>query len=324
MTLDPRSARVALDTVGPPADAGFAACPYAEGKQADAPACSAAVSLEQARRRFQSEAIARTFDAGRYRMPFRVWGTGSPLVFVPGMCDDARSFVLLLARLSGQFCCVAYDLPSGRGDGARLGRIGPDDLVADLVALCDHLGFRQANLLGASFGSTVVLRALAAHADRFPTAVLQGGFAHRPLAFAEVLLARAARWWPGRMRQLPGWRPVLQARVGAEFAGVDPARWQYLLDVHGDAGIAPVARRALWIHATDLRPLLATIQQRVLLVVGERDVVVGQACAETLLRGLPHALRAEIEGAGHLPQFTHPEVFCEIVEQFLLGGPTHH
>ena len=39
---------------------------------------------------------------------------------------------------------------------------------------------------------------------------------------------------------------------------------------------------------------------------------------EDLLRGLPHVARAELEQCGHLPQYTHPEVLCEVIERFLL------
>jgi pimeloyl-ACP methyl ester carboxylesterase len=39
-----------------------------------------------------------------------------------------------------------------------------------------------------------------------------------------------------------------------------------------------------------------------------------------LQRGLPCATRAEIENCGHYPQLTRPEVFAEIIRQFLTPG----
>ena len=54
----------------------------------------------------------------RYRCSDLTWGRGPALVFIPGLCDDQLSFVLPIARLKDHFRCVAYNLPSGQGDGA--------------------------------------------------------------------------------------------------------------------------------------------------------------------------------------------------------------
>ena len=81
--------------------------------------------------------------------------------------------------------------------------------------------------------------------------------------------------------------------------------------------IAAVAHRALLIHRLDLRHLLAEIHQPVLLVCGDHDPLVGPACEEALLRGLPNAGRAQLAGCGHNPLFSHPEVLAELTRQFL-------
>src|SRR5947209_6102661 len=73
--------------------------------------------------RYRREAVQGVCDTGHYRCPYFVWGQGTspPLVFVHGLVDDRTSFVMPLAQLSRHFRCIAYDLPTGRGDGARLG-----------------------------------------------------------------------------------------------------------------------------------------------------------------------------------------------------------
>lgn len=78
-----------------------------------------------------------------------------------------------------------------------------------------------------------------------------------------------------------------------------------------------VARRALILDQTDLRPLLPTIRRHVLLVCGDRDGLVGKECEQELLAGLPSVARAELENCGHVPQFSHPEVLAELVGQYL-------
>jgi pimeloyl-ACP methyl ester carboxylesterase len=285
------------------------------------------LSPTQALRRLDREARRGQYDTGRYRCPYYVWGQGPPLVLIPGLCDDALSFAPLLALLSPHFRCIAYDLPTGRGDGARLSAYRHADHVADLFALLDQLRLERAYLFAVSFGSLIALGALAAAPERLPRAVLQGGFACRPLAWAEVALASLARYWPGAMRHVPLLPEILRQAHHRPFAGRPPEVWDFFVDRSGAPPIAAVAHRALVVNKTDLRPLLAAVRQPVLLVCGDQDPLVDKACEQALMAGLPDATRAEIEGGGHLPIFTHPEVLAELVHRFLTplpcaeGGP---
>jgi pimeloyl-ACP methyl ester carboxylesterase len=235
-------------------------------------------------------------DTGRYQCPYYGWGEGPPLVFIPGIADDALSFVLPIAHLSRHFRCVAYDLPTGAGDGARLSGYRHGDYAADLFALLDHLGAPQSYVFGSSFGATVALAALHAQPRRLPRAVLQGGFARRPLASAEIQLARFARYRT-------------------------PDLWNFYLTRCGSPPTAAVAQRALLVHQIDLRRLLPAIHQPVLLVCGDCDPLVNRACEAALLEGLPSASRVELRNCGHLPQYTHPEVLAELAYRFLMPLP---
>src|SRR4051812_3768013 len=71
------------------------------------------VTLAEALARFEREAAWGVCDTGRYRLPYYAWGAGPPLVFIHGVSDVSRSFVLVASRLAAHFRCVAYDLPLG-------------------------------------------------------------------------------------------------------------------------------------------------------------------------------------------------------------------
>jgi len=71
------------------------------------------------------------------------------------------------------------------------------------------------------------------------------------------------------------------------------------------------------LHRIDVRPLLGEIRQPVLLVCGDRDPLVGRACEEVLLRGLPSAGRVELSRCGHFPYLTHPDLLAAVVGDFL-------
>src|SRR5438876_896876 len=97
------------------------------------------ISLAEALRRFEKEAVRGVCHTDRYHCAYSLWGDGPPLLFIPGLSDDSRSFVLLSAILAGRFRCIAYNLPTGLGDGARLGRYTHADLVENVFALLDHV-----------------------------------------------------------------------------------------------------------------------------------------------------------------------------------------
>lgn len=257
-------------------------------------------------------------DTGHYRCRYLIWGqSGPPLVFVHGLSDIGRSFALVANRLADRFRCIAYDLPTGHDDGADLSRYRHQHLVQDLFALQDHLQLPQCYVLGSSFGSTVTLAALRAAPQRFPRALLVGGFACRPLARAELTAVRLLRHVRLPLGRVPGRRLITRLLDYATFAGRAPELWQLFHECTGSNPTRAVCHRALLLDAVDLRQELASIRQPVLLVCGDRDVVVGRTCEEALLTSLPNARRVVIEGGGHFPQYTHADVLADIIAWFL-------
>jgi pimeloyl-ACP methyl ester carboxylesterase len=275
------------------------------------------VILSDAVARFEREAARATLATPRYRMGYYVWGAGPPLVFVQGAGDTSHSFLPVISLLSSRFRCIAFDLPGLKGDGANLWRTTHDNLVDSLFALLDHLNLPRAYVLGSSFGTTVVLRALRRHPERIPRAILQGGFAHRPLRRIEWWLSWLARILPGRTARMPKREKVLGALHLKTFEGRGEEWWRAYLDWTGVVPISTLCHQAQMIHRLDLRADLPHIRQPVLILVGEKDLTIPTPHAEMLLHGLPNGGLVMMEGVGHVPQFSHPEMMAEIVRQFL-------
>ncbi len=132
--------------------------------------------------RLEREGRQGELATGRYRCRFHDWGEGPALVFINGLGDEPSSFALPMALLASRFRCVAYHLPTGQDDGAKLGRYRFTQLLEDLHALLDHLKIDQATLVGHSFGAAVALTAMHEEPARFPRGALMNGFAFRPLS----------------------------------------------------------------------------------------------------------------------------------------------
>lgn len=259
--------------------------------------------------RLEREARQGEFAASRYRCRFVEWGQGPALVFVNGVGDEPRSFALPMALLAPHFRCIAYRLPTGGDDGARLRGYRHDHLLEDLGGLLDHLNVEQATLLGHSFGATVALRALHQEPGRFPRGVLMNGFAFRPLT--------RQHWWLGLLGSLLPARVRLKSlrdlglRLGQAHRGPferhEPQRWAKFLELTGEAPARSMAHFGNMLNGLDLRPLLPQIKQPTLVMSGDADPLVSAARQETLFNGLPNAVMFQLHGCGHLPMWTHPE-----------------
>lgn len=267
---------------------------------------------------FRRDARLGSLNTGRYRMRYFVWGAGPPLVFVHGMADAARSFVMVMHRLIERFTCIGYELPDGKSDGSHLCRYHLTDYTTDLVALLDHLGLDRVAVLGSSFGSLVVLQALATVPQRFTHAVLENGFARRPLASFQRVLVHIGRFWPGWFGDWPALfrqvmqrvEPVAMTRTPAEVA-------DFLVECGGRTPLCTSALRSIVIDRTDLRPLLPKITTPVLLLTSNCDRLVPRSCWDELVAGLPIVRQVELPGCGHYPHFSHPGPMAEQIMQFL-------
>lgn len=283
------------------------------------PPCPAPADFRAEVLQYDLAAEVGQWNGPRYRMTYRILGEGPPLFLIPGIASTYRTFALLLNRLSEHFRTVVYDYPGEHADdGARLSRIGHDDLVDDVFGLIDHLNVGRAFLVGISFGSTIALKALHREPRRFPRAVLQGAFAHREFTVAERWALRVGRLFPGTTAQIPLRRTILTYNGRLEFPAIIEDRWEYNLEQNGLTPIRSLAHRASMVSRLDLRPILAEIPTEILLLQGNEDRIISRRVFEELKAALPHAEAAILPTVGHQPQMTHAELLAQLIHEWLL------
>ena len=281
-----------------------------------------AATLRADLRRFDTEAVPGVAPSPRYRIRYWDWGDGPPVVFIHGMIDTTRSFAMQMrGMVDAGFRCIGYELANGGTDGANLGMYRHPHFAEDLIALLDHLRLPKAHIQGSSFGSTVALSALARFPDRFGRAVLQGGFARRPLVRLERGLARLGRYWPWTMAQLPIRAEAMRRLEGGQFAGCPPEVFEFLLECSGTNPVRAASRRALILDKVDLRPMLPAIPHPILMIGGDRDGLVPRANEAEVETGAPDVRRIELRPCGHYPQYTMPDAMTAAMAPFLRGGP---
>lgn len=264
-------------------------------------------------------------------------GDGPPVLFIHGANTSGASWAGLAARLDG-FRCILLDRPGtglsdtlvGHIDAARLPAFA-EALVLDLL---DALGLGTADLVGASFGGYVALRAAAAHPERVGRVVLVGWPAGTPAdplprfmwAMTLPVLGRLAAalpptgWTVRESFRWIGHGPSLAAdRITPEdldcylalLRDTDTRRSELAL---GRALVSPVGGldRILLPDA-----LLASIAAPTLLVWGSNDPFGGEATARRLATRLPTATLDLLDGAGHAPWLDAPDRVAGAISAFL-------
>jgi pimeloyl-ACP methyl ester carboxylesterase len=283
------------------------------------PPCPAPADFRAEVATFDRLADHAVWDGPRYRMHYRVLGQGPPLILVPGIAATYRGYAFMLNRLAAKFRTVIYDYPGEHPDDrARLGRITHDHLVDDVFGLIEHLRIGRAFLVGLSFGSTLVLRALHREPRRFPTAVVQGAFARRRFTPAERLALSLGRHLPGTSAQLPWRERILTYNSKSHFPTIIADRWSYYLEQNGLTPIASLAHRLDLVARLDLRPILPEIRNPVLLLQGNEDRIVARRHFDELQAGLPAAEGVIMPLVGHQPHYTHAEALAQVTADWLL------
>jgi pimeloyl-ACP methyl ester carboxylesterase len=113
---------------------------------------------------------------------FEVLGSGPPLLmFSPGGFDATiekwstqgiYKEIKPLDHLPGRYTCIVFDRRESGRSGGRVERITWGHYAAQGKGLLDHLGYRQAHLMGACMGCPPVLAFAVAHAEMVLSATL--------------------------------------------------------------------------------------------------------------------------------------------------------
>ena len=266
--------------------------------------------------------MART-EINGIQIHHEVQGEGEPIVLVHGSWTDHTVWQTVAGKLAERHRVISYDRRghsrSERPDSPRNRRMDEDDL-AEII---ETLAGQPAHVAGSSYGALTalglsarrpeLLRSLCLH-EAPPVAHAGGGETGRiaAQASAEIEAVRdqiASGDIEGGTRRFiedlamgPGAWDMLPEAVRAIFVGNAPAFAAEQQDAH-------------W-SELDLDAIAAN-EHRLLLTKGTVSPAWLPPLTDRLAELLPHAEVAVIEGAGHSPHITHPDVYAELIEAFL-------
>jgi pimeloyl-ACP methyl ester carboxylesterase len=200
-------------------------------------------------------------------------------------------------------------------------RYSLDRLAADAVAVADAAGLRELRLLGHSMGGMVARRLVLAHPDRLRALVLMDTSAGPPpgldpelVAFGVEVVRTHGMVELKRLQDeldplgSPSYRRVLAERPG--FADYVARKW---------GALAPVMWQSMAheiVHQPHQLDAMAAVACPTLVLVGDEDTVFLEP-SRSLAATVPGAELVVIPGAGHSPQFEHPEAWYLALRGFL-------
>lgn len=215
-------------------------------------------------------------------------GTGRPLVLLHGNGEDHHVFDRMVPLLAPGRRLVGIDSRAHGRSPRGAGPLTIASMADDVAAVLDELDLDGADVLGYSDGGNVALELAVRHPARLRRLVVCGANLDpsglrpgvlRAMVTARRALARSERLWRGAARRLE------------------------LLDLMVDDP-----------HLTAAQ--LAGVQLPVLVVVGERDVVL-PAHSRSIARSLPAGRLAVVAGVGHAVPQQRPATLAQLVDGFL-------
>lgn len=254
-------------------------------------------------------------------------GEGDRLVLTHGAWTDGRTWHAVTERLADRFEVVTWDRRghSRSGDGNGAGSCRED--ASDLAGLIEHLGASPVHVVGNSAGGNVVLNLVAMRDDLVRSAAV-----HEPGPFGligetgdsdlEMLLQHEKTMTAHVEELIASGDHQEAARYFVDEVAVGPGAWDQFPEelrsiIIANATTVPDDLRDGWdVRSVDIAAIGAT-DVPLLISTGTDSPKMEAAAAVELSRRLPTARLEVIEGVGHIPHRTHPDVYVALLTSFL-------
>jgi pimeloyl-ACP methyl ester carboxylesterase len=253
-------------------------------------------------------------DVGDARLETVTWGTGDPIILLPGTGYSSSAFRLLGPELAGRgFRAIAVNPRGVRGSTGPLADLTYHDYAADVRALIDRVAGGRAHVMGWAWGNRIA-RTLAADAPpRVASLVLLAAGGKVP---ADPIIAETS----ARLRE-PGLSEdertkTLALRLLAP--GSDPAR---LLPIQESWPEAQASQAAAG-RATRLDEWWSGGSAPMLVIQGLQDKIAPPGNGRDLETNYANRVTlVEIDGAGHGLVVEHPVRIADEATRFFSEHP---
>ena len=260
--------------------------------------------------------------ANGIRIAFDTFGSmkKKPLFLIHGLTGQRMSMNEMAQRLTDAYFVITYDC-RGHGQTDHPAAYTLADHGRDLLALIDALGYERAAVLGQSMGSYIALQAAVMESGRIEKLILvtpkayddgSGSSFQRLLKEEGLDMGTSSREERMRVLNKALWSPAVTPET---LAALTPRT-----KMTGENVVALTPEETAAVNQAlvgfDLRPKLAEVSCRTLVISGTYDRINPPAFGREIADKLPDAQYAELPG-GHLLTLELEEDYIRCVRAFL-------
>lgn len=264
--------------------------------------------------------IFKFAEINAVKMHYDIQGEGDGLVLIHAGIANLNMWEEQMKAFSGKYRVLRYDV---RGWGETPDPEGEYSEHGDLKALMDHLGIKDAHILGISNGGRIAIDFAIAYPNLVKKLILVapslGGFTYPEDEFMNDLSAKheealeagnlemaaeyeAQLWVDGPYRKAED--------VDSEFRARALALIRHCLEIPEGKG----AGKMLEPYAAER---LGEIKSTSMVVIGDKDIEMKAPVTDKLVSEIADVRRVEMKDVAHLPSMEKPEQFNQIVLDFL-------
>lgn len=265
-----------------------------------------------------------TTDDG-VRLYFEETGSGRPVIFVHEFAGDLRSYELQMRHFGKRYRCIAFNArgfpPSDVPE--QVSSYSQARAADDILAVLDHIGERQAHVIGLSMGGFATLHFGLRHQERALSLCIGGcGYGAEPdkrdafRAEADVIAGMIRAEGMAAFAERYAYGPT---RV--QYQNKDPrghAEFKAMLAEHSATGSANTQQ-----GVQKERPSLYSLVEEMKRITVPALIITGDEDWPCLLPGIlmkqsiPSAALAVMPNSGHAINIEEPEEYNRIVGDFL-------
>ena len=273
-------------------------------------------------------------------LAYRQMGSGTPLLLIHGWRGASTHWQNTLESLADIRNVHAIDLPGHGETPPRRDQITTESLARLVIEFADRLGLDQFDLVGHSYGAAVGVAIAAQWPGRVRRLVLSSmGTARSELeqmaltqthSFMNMTLPwwrpwfAMARPWSGQWQPWIDWlggQPAMSQAIAGTFLRQLPADHEVVNEgVREFLKADPLSALEVAIDAASpaFAAVLAKITAPVLLLSGDRDLIMPAAGVAALAARLADCRTVLLDDCGHMPMIEWPDHFHREVREFLM------
>jgi len=249
-----------------------------------------------------------------YTVEYFEWGSGPPLVLIPGLAGGVRLLGPLARVLAQHYRVISYQL-RGEDDCFALRRpFELGDLANDLAEFLDWHCLESPTIFGVSFGGVVGLEFAARFPHRLQDLIVQGVGARFERGWLQRVAGTVLSRFP-----LPSDSPFINQFFKVLFGGPqqDDSLFRFVTRQCWQTDQSVMAHRFHLVEKFNMGRRLDKIRVPTLLLAGSRDVLVSDRSLRELCAGVPNSLLVRLPNCGHLAFVTEPEHVAGEVLRFI-------